>query len=566
MRADHRQGLLPVLRHRDFRLLMGAFTVSFAGSWAYNVALMAYVWEATHSAGWLAAVTMGRFIPTLALGAYGGVIAERFERVRLMIVLDIFAAVLMGGLAVVTAFGAHPVLAILLAALASISGTVYEPATAALTPQTVPESQRAAANTIRNTIDNIAIIAGPAIGGLLLLVSSAGVVFVANGLPFLVSALILWRMSVRSTPVDVTDGGRAGPLRQMLVGVQAIASSQTASVLCAFSVIASFVYGVDTVQLIVLSAPRFGTGADGYGYLLAALGVGGLAAAAVVNRIASWPRLGTAILVGMAVYCLPTLLFLVVDDPVLAFVIVAVRRMGTLVVDVLAVTALQRSLPEDKLGRVFGAFFTFVLAAISLGAFLTPLVLEATSLDTTLWLAGLGIPAACLLGWPLLHRMDDANVDRVIALEPRIAILQRASILAEASSSALERLAAEAVELTVDAGTEVVREGEAADAFYVIESGSMGVRSHGTAAVDTDLPQMSAGQYFGELGLLNRIPRTATVTALTRSRLLKVPGDAFIDALTNASASTSLLEGARLRLARTPTYRVPEDPEAALTD
>jgi MFS family permease len=560
------ENLLAVLRHRDFRLLIIAFTTSFAGSWAYNVALMAYVWEATSSPAWLGAVTVGRFVPSLILGAYGGVLADRFERVRLMIGLDIGSAAIMGGLALLAALGGHPALAIALAAVCSIMGMAYEPATAALTPQTVPERQLAAANTVRNTVDNIAIIGGPAIGGLLLLFGSPALVFVVNGLTFLLSGWITSRMAVRSKPADVVAESGHNPLRQMLVGVKVIASSRTAAVLSAFSVIASFVYGVDTVQLIVLSEERLGTGPDGYGYLLAGLGVGGLAAAFMVNRISAWPRLGTAILVGMAVYCLPTLLFLVVDNPVVAFVILAVRGAGTIVVDVLAVTALQRSLPEDKLGRVFGAFFTFVLAAISLGAFLTPLALEATSLDATLWMVGLGFPLLCLLGWPALRRMDNANVAQVAALEPRIAVLQRAAILAEASRPILERLASNAEEITVDTGTDVVREGEDADAFYVIQSGSMAVRSRGASGGEQQLLPMAEGQYFGEIGLLRRIPRTATVTAREPSTLLKVTGEDFLEALTTGSASRSMLEGARTRLARTPTYAVTDGPRDLLPD
>ncbi|MDV3219899.1 MFS transporter [Intrasporangium sp.] len=566
MRTDKPDGLLRVLRHRDFRLLMIAFTTSFAGSWAYNVALMGYVWEATRSPVWLGAVTIGRFVPSLLLGAYGGVLADRFERVRLMISIDVASAALMIGLAVLAAVGGHPALAIVLAAVCSVLGMTYEPATAALTPQTVPERELAAANTIRNTVDNIAIIAGPAIGGLLLLLGSPALVFAINAGTFLVSALITGRMTVRSQPVDVTEGGASNPLRQMLVGVQAIASSQTATVLCAFSVIASFVYGVDTVQLIVLSDERLGTGADGYGYLLAGLGVGGLAAAGLVNRISALPRLGTAILAGMAVYCLPTLFFLVVESPVAAFAIEVVRGGGTIIVDVLAVTALQRSLPADKLGRVFGAFFTFVLAAISLGAFVTPLALAATSLDATLWMAGLGIPVLCLLGLPVLRRMDNANVATVAALEPRIAVLQRAAILAEASRPVLERLASNAEEITVDAGTDVVREGQDADAFYVIESGSMAVRSRGGEAMERELPSMAEGQYFGEIGLLRRIPRTATVTAREPSTLLKITAEDFLEALTTGSASVSMLEGARTRLARTPTYAVDAEPRDLLPD
>jgi cAMP-binding proteins - catabolite gene activator and regulatory subunit of cAMP-dependent protein kinases len=208
-----------------------------------------------------------------------------------------------------------------------------------------------------------------------------------------------------------------------------------------------------------------------------------------------------------------------------------------------------------------GAFFTVVLGAISLGAVLTPVLFDHTNLNATLWAAGLGLPVLCLLGWPWLVRMDNANVAHLAAIKPRVLVLQRAAILAEASQAVLERLATDATEVQVPAGAAVITEGEEADAFFVIESGAMSVRSHGDAPLDTDLPGLVAGDYFGEIGLLQHIPRTATVTAATASTLLRIDGAAFLDALTSASASTSLLEGARVRLARTPSYRAAPEAE-----
>ena len=83
-----RAGVTAPLRYRDFRLLMGAFAISCAGSWAYNVALAVLVFEQTDSLAWVGAATVGRFVPALLLGAYGGVVAERFERIRLMATVD----------------------------------------------------------------------------------------------------------------------------------------------------------------------------------------------------------------------------------------------------------------------------------------------------------------------------------------------------------------------------------------------------------------------------------------------------------------------------------------------
>jgi predicted MFS family arabinose efflux permease len=544
-------GLLAAFRHRDFRLLTIAFAISAAGSWAYNVGLAVFVYQQTHSAAWVGAATIGRFVPALIFGAYGGVLADRFERIKFMVNLDLICTVLMAGLTIIAAAKGSALLAIVVAGINSTVGTMYQPAVAAITPQLVPERDLAAANTIRNTVENVAVIAGPAVGALLLLSGSIWLAFGVNALSFLVSAIVVGRVKARSTPVDVTDGGASGPLRQMLVGVQAITSSATAALLVLYSVVASFVYGVDTVQFLFLARDRLHTGSNGYGYLLAGLGVGGVLAAGLVNKISSWPRLGTAILAGMALYCLPTLLFLEVHQPAVAFGIQVVRGAGTLVVDVLAITALQRSMPEDKLARVFGAFFTFVLAAITLGAFVTPILLDHTSLNTTLWLAGLALPAACLLGWPWLRKMDNSNVAHLAEIEPRIAVLQRAAILAEASRSVLERLAGSAAEVEVPIGRAVVTQGEEADAFYVIESGAMTVSARSEAGVELQLAPLGEGDYFGEIGLLEHIARTATVVADRPSKVLRIEGSTFLDALSSSAASTSLLEGSRLRLART---------------
>ncbi|TAM85722.1 MAG: MFS transporter, partial [Jatrophihabitans sp.] len=497
MRVGKRDGLLSALRHRDLPVLLSAFAISASGSWAYNVGLSVYVYDQTKSATWAGAVTVGRFVPSMLFGAYGGVLAERFERIGFMVRLDLICTTLMAGLTVLAAFDGPAWAAIAIAAVNSTITMSYQPAVAATMPQLVPARDLAAANTLQNTVENLAVIAGPAIGALLLLSGSVSFAFGVNAASFLVSALLVIRIKVRSKPVDVTEDGAAGPVRQMLVGVRAIVSTTAARLLVAYSVLASFVYGVDTVQFLLISRERLGTGSDGYGYLLAGLGVGGIAAAALVNRISAWPRLGTAILAGMSLYCLPTLLFLVVDVPVGAFGIEILRGAGTLVVDVLAITALQRSMPPDKLARVFGAFFTLVLLAITLGALVTPQVLNHTSLNTTLWLAGLGIPAAAALGWPLLRRMDNANVARLAVLEPRIVVLQRAAILAEAPRAVLERLAAGAAELEVAAGQAVVTQGEEADAFYVIEQGGMTVSSHGEDGIERSLPPLVPGDYFG---------------------------------------------------------------------
>src|SRR5690349_4890268 len=178
-KAD-RPTLRSALRHRDYRLFIGAFTASSIGSWAYNVALVVWLLDATGSPGWVAGSTVARFAPALVMSTYGGVLGERFERVRLMTVVDIGGAVLMASMAALMAVDAHAVAVVVVAMAASSLGSVYQPAAAAMTPQIVPERDLGSANALRNTIDNICVIAGPGLGGLLLLVADPWVAVLCN--------------------------------------------------------------------------------------------------------------------------------------------------------------------------------------------------------------------------------------------------------------------------------------------------------------------------------------------------------------------------------------------------
>jgi predicted MFS family arabinose efflux permease len=541
-----------VLRHRDARLLFGGQLVSFVGSWAYNVALLAYVYDRTHTLGWVAAAGLARFIPALVLSAYGGVVAERFERVRVMLASDLACMLWQALLAVVAATGGPVVLAIALAGLTSICTVAYQPAVQAMLPQVAGEKDLAAANALFATIENVTVIAGPAFGAAIVAVASPAAAFGVNAATFALSALLVGSMRIRSGGVDVTEGGEAGPLAQVMSGARAIASNPTARLLVGFSVLASFVYGTDTALLVGVADQKLGLGPDGFGVLLAGQGVGGVVAALVVNRLAASPRLGLIILAGMAVYCLPTALLTVVHAPAVAVALQFVRGAGTLVVDVMAVTALQRSVPEDLLARVFGVFFAFVLGAISLGTFVVPPLVSAFGLDATLVVMAVAPPAIGLLCLPALNRMDRSTAAAVAALAPRIAILERLGIFVAAGRPALEQLARAATEVDVPAGTAIIREGDDADALYVLVAGRVDVTARGEAgAEERALRTMEAGSWFGEIGLLERIPRTATVTAAQDCSLLRIEGDAFLEALTAAPPTGTLIEDARTRLART---------------
>ncbi|MGA8635456.1 MAG: MFS transporter [Candidatus Dormiibacterota bacterium] len=553
-----RVGYRSLFANRDYRLLFSGLTISMSGSWAYNVALVVFVFNATHSPAWVAAASMTRFLTALVTSPIGGLVADRVERVRLMVSLDSLALTFQTALAVVAWLNGPVALAIALAALTSVSTSSYDPAARATTPAVVGEEHLAAANSAQSAVENLSIIVGPAIAGALLLFSPPAVVFAINAATFGFSALVVSRMRMRSRPSDITEGGTAGPLKQMAAGMRAFVSSPKVTLLAGFSILASFVYGTDTVLFVVVSKNQLGTGSTGYGYLLAALGVGGIVMAGFMNRIAAARRLGAIIVIGMAVYCLPTALLTIVHSPWIAFLLEVIRGGGTIVVDVLAITALQRLVSPDVVARVFGVFFALVLAAISLGALLMPILLGSVGLNTTLLIMGFAIPALSVAAYPWIRVLDMRAQRELSAIEPRIAALQALDIFAGATRAALERLARSAVEETAEPGTVLIREGAEADDFFVLTAGEVEVTAAGEAGAEHTLGVLGPPNYFGEIGLLGHRPRTATVKAIAPCTLYRINGSDFVDAMTVATLSPTALGRAQARLART-------HPSASLT-
>lgn len=111
------------LRHPDCRRVLLGLTVSQIGDWLANVALIVFVFDATHSATWVAATTAMRLTPWVLFGAVGGEIADRFERRAVMIACDLIRVILMLGLAVVAQTSGPVPLAGLLAFLTTTAAT-----------------------------------------------------------------------------------------------------------------------------------------------------------------------------------------------------------------------------------------------------------------------------------------------------------------------------------------------------------------------------------------------------------------------------------------------------------
>lgn len=362
--------------NRSFRRLLAALAVSQLGDWLYNVALLAFVFERTHSATWLGATTAARVLPIVLLGPLAGILGDRFDRRLVMVLSDVVRVAVMLALVAVAEYGL-PIWSVpALAGVATAAASPYPSCVAATVPRLVPREQLPAANALRAAVGPLAIVAGPAVGAAVLAMAGIGWAFAANAITFAASALLVLAVPERDAfRPSGTAGREPGVWAALTVGARELIRRPDASRLIGADVLCSLCYGVQTVLLVAVSV-RLGWHDSGYGLLLGAIGAGGVVGTALAPRVlrllgAQHAPALALLLVGI---CLP-LLAIVPSYPVVLFAAAACGA-GSLVVEVGAETVLQEQLPDEVFARAYGFAFPASIGGIALGSLIAaPLVM-----------------------------------------------------------------------------------------------------------------------------------------------------------------------------------------------
>ena len=513
-----------ILRVRDARALIGASAVSQLGDWLYNAVLLGYVYAATGSAGWVGAATIFRLLPWVVLIPVGGMLADRYDKRTVLLLGDTARCVLMLGLAAVVASEGPVVLVLVLTMLASVAGSAERPATIALLPRLVGESRLGPANALLHTVQELGVVLGPAIGAALLLVAPDYAAFLVNAGSFAISAALISTIRRRAGAAAATDSGGAG--QQFRRGLRIAWSTRFVVPLILVVAMAELVYGAQTVQLVVYTDTELDLGSGGYGWLLAALGVGGVLSAVFNGRLAAGTRVSAVVIVSAALYCATQLLYAVTDVLAVALLGTVVGGAGFVTCEVVAETALARVVPDDALGRVLGVMQGVSIAMMLAGAALAPVLINVTSLSTSFALLGVATLVVVFGSRAALGGLDALSRERAETLASRVAVIDRLPLVTGVPRLVLERLAGSSQFVPLPPGVDVVVEGAPAHAFYAVLDGGVVVHHDGTA-----IAHLGAGDYFGERGLLDEAPRNATVTTEEESSLLRVEGDVFLDIL-----------------------------------
>jgi len=292
----------------------------------------------------------------------------------------------------------------------------------------------------------------------------------------------------------------------------------------------TFVRGIWVAIAVIVSLRLLHAGSAGVGLLMLAAGIGSLTAIPFMTTLIYRPRIGTPTAVALIGCGVP--LAVVAGIPLLgvALVVVAAWGTGMAVADVATSALLFRLLDTPVLPRVTSAMESSKLALEGLGAFLAPVLVTWIGVRPALLIAALPLPVVVAAGWDVLHRVDASAGER----QRLLALLHGVPCLRPLDVAALEALARRVAPISVPACTDVVRQGDRGDDFFIVVAGTADVLVDGFL-----VGSVGPGGSFGERALLRDAPRMATVVSRGDMQLLSLSREDFLAAVTNSDGAGS---------------------------
>jgi MFS family permease len=402
------------LSHRTFRIVfLGAFA-SNVGTWMQNVVLGAYAYDLTHSATFVGVIIFAQLGPTLVLPMVGGLLADKVDRRRFLILLTIEQLVFSLGVALVVV-SHHPshVLLVVMVLLVGCGSAMFGPAYSAILPGLVGKEDLPGAISLNSAQMNASRVVGPVIGGVLYSVIGPAWVFVGNAATYLFVVAALLIVTLPAVP-QVSEGSR---WRQLTAGIRVAREDRVVGrclvTVFVFSLLALAFIG----QMPVVAAHNLGINlskSPDYGILYACFGTGALAGAISIGTVfvrTSKPLLVRVCLVG---YALALCAFALERSPLPAYFNVAVTGAFYFAFITALNTTLQSRLAENVRGRVMALWMMGFGGTVGVGNLLVGPVVEAVGITSVLLF---GAVVALVLAWYADVREAGEGVQVVLGAE-----------------------------------------------------------------------------------------------------------------------------------------------------
>ena len=387
------------------------------GSQIQRVAITWQVYELTGDAFKLGLLGLCRFVPVILFGIVGGVIADRGDRRRTLMTAQAALLLMSLGLAALTITGSISLLAIYLLtiAAATVEG-ISNPTRQALIPLVVPKQDFPAASTMNILAFQMAMVTGPAIGGVIIAQLGVGAAYLIDALSFTVVIGGVLLMRTRPPRITLAIGGYAAALE----GLRFLRHTPVLLGVMVADFVATF-FGACTTLMPIFAEDVLGVGPSGLGLLLAAPAAGAVTVATILSVSRLPDHAGLGVLVSIAVYGACLIGFGMSENFVLSLLFLA----GTGASDVVSATlrhATRNLLAPDELrGRVAALYRTMAVGGPQLGEFRAGVTATFIGAGPAVALGGLAtVAAAGIVGyvWPAVARYRFSTTPVVISAEP----------------------------------------------------------------------------------------------------------------------------------------------------
>ncbi len=395
--AQRGAGTFAALRHSNYRLWFIGQMVSLFGTWMQSMAQGYLVFQLTRSPAYLGYVGFAAGIPVWLFTLFGGVLADRLPRRRLLILTQSYMMLLALALAALTFSGlVRPWHIVVLAFLLGAGNAFDAPARQAFVLELVDRRTLGNAIALNSAMFNTAIAIGPAVGGLAYAAFGPGWCFALNALSFLAVIAALAAMRLAPHRPSASGGSAVGELRE---GIAYVAAHPQIRLLLGIVAMTSL-FGMTFATLMPAWAVRILQGdARTNGLLLSARGVGALACALFLATVSSRLSRGRALAVGLAAFPAALLAFALLRrlPPALAL-LVGVGAASILIYN--TANALVQTLADDPLrGRVMGLYSLGVLGLMPVGSLLAGTMAERIGEPGTVALSAAVMLACALAVW-----------------------------------------------------------------------------------------------------------------------------------------------------------------------
>ena len=361
------------LRHRNFRLFWFGQLISLIGTWMQSIGQAWLVLQLTHSAWLLGVVGALQFLPVMLLSLFGGVLADRLPKRRVLIFTQSFAMLQAAVLWILVASGHIQIWEVLvLASLLGLTNSVDMPTRQAFVVEMVGREDLPNAIALNSSVFNMARVVGPGLGGLIIAFLGIAPLFLLNAISFIpvIIGLALIRMSELHAQAKHTqtsgETSKQSTFQSLREGLTYVV--HTPSVLLIIAVIGVIsLFGINfNVILPLFATDVLNSGAIGFGFLSAAFGLGSLFSALWLAWGNRKPSVHYLLLAALA-FCILEILFALSHLYVLSLILIAFVGFAMIAFSANSNTALQTVTPDHLRGRVMSVYMVVFAGSVPLG-------------------------------------------------------------------------------------------------------------------------------------------------------------------------------------------------------